>query len=244
MLALAAHVADLQQRDIQAQGDAAVARAELNRLMGAPVDRDFQVGEPAEPADVIGVNTPIEALFAEADRTRPELRRAAAAGQLADAGRASARAALIPQVAAQAAFDLSGIQFPDRASAWVIGGTVRWNLSLGGAERAEMRAAAEAGARAQAEAEDARAAIHVDVLTALRRLEAARARQAVGRAAVDQAQESQRIIRDRFDAGVADVTDVLRASSAVLDADAQRTSAIVDTMVSDAMLRRALGRHP
>jgi hypothetical protein len=36
VLALLAHVADLQQRVIQSQSDAAVARAELNRLMGSP----------------------------------------------------------------------------------------------------------------------------------------------------------------------------------------------------------------
>jgi hypothetical protein len=37
---------------------------------------------------------------------------------------------------------------------------------------------------------------------------------------------------------------VLRASSAVLDAEAQRVSAVVDTVVSAAMLNRAVGRHP
>jgi outer membrane protein TolC len=244
VLALAAHVADLRQRAIQAEGDAAVAQAELNRLMGAPIDRRYQISEPTELLDPVEVHTPLEALLAEADRTRPELRRVAAAEQMADAGRSRARAALIPQVAAQGAFDLSGTQFADRASAWVVAGSVRWNLSLGGAERAELQAATEAGVRAQAEADDARAAIHVEVVTARRRLEAALARQTVGRAAVDQAQESQRIIRNRFDAGVTGVTDVLRASSAVLDAEAQRTAAIVDALVSDAMLRRALGRHP
>jgi hypothetical protein len=38
------------------------------------------------------------------------------------------------------------------------------------------------------------------------------------------------------------VNDVLRASMAVLDADTQSTAAAVDAMVSEAMLRRALGR--
>jgi outer membrane protein TolC len=61
---------------------------------------------------------------------------------------------------------------------------------------------------------------------------------------VDQARESQRIVRDRFEAGITNITDVLRASSAVLDAEARRTSALVDAIVSAAMLRRALGRTP
>src|SRR6266540_3900040 len=38
VLALAVHVADLEQRAIQSSGDAASAEADLNRLMGAPIE--------------------------------------------------------------------------------------------------------------------------------------------------------------------------------------------------------------
>lgn len=240
VLDLAVHVADLRQRAIQAGGDAAVARAELNRLMGAPIDRDYQLVEPSV-ADA-GGELPLDVLLAEAEDARPEIRRAVAAQQLADAGRRQARAAIIPHVAAQAGFDVSGTRFNDRASSWMVGGELRWSLSLGGAERARTESAAAAAARAGAEADEARATVQVEVVSALRRLEAARARQTVGRAAVDQSRESQRIIRDRFEAGLAGVNDLLRASAAVLDADAQRTSALLDTVNSEAMLRRALGR--
>ena len=119
---------------------------------------------------------------------------------------------------------------------------MRWNLSLGGAERAQLQAATNARMRASVEAEAARAAVEVEVMTAFRRLQSANARRAAGRAAVEQARESQRIVRDRFDAGLAGVTDVLRASSAVVDAESRRISAAVDAVVSEAMLRRALGR--
>jgi outer membrane protein TolC len=244
VLALVAHVADLQQRAIHHRGEAAVSRAELNRLMGVPIDREYQVAPPADANGLVLAETSVELLLAEAERGRPELRRAASGQQLADAERQSARAALIPRVAAQAAFDISGTQFNDRASAWLIGAEVRWNLSLGGAEAARLRAATDARSRAVAQAEDARAAVQVEVVTALRRLQAANARRSAGLAAVDQARESQRITRDRFEAGLATVTDVLRASSAVVEADSQRVSAVVDAMVSEATLRRALGRSP
>jgi outer membrane protein TolC len=242
VLGLVVHVTDLQQRSIQARGDSAIARAELNRLMGTPVEREFRVIEPAIADRVVGDTPNVAALLAEADAFRPELRRAAAAEQLAAVGRRQARAAFVPQVAAQAAIDVSGTQFNDRQSSWLVGGELRWTFSTGGAELAQMKAATEAGARAGAEHEDIRAAVQVEVVSALRGLESARARQAAGRAAVDQARESQRIVRDRFDAGMASVNDVLQASTAVLDADSHRTSALVDALVSDAMLRRALGR--
>jgi outer membrane protein TolC len=69
----------------------------------------------------------------------------------------------------------------------------------------------------------------------------ARARVEVGHAAVAEARESQRMIRDRYDAGMASVNDVLRAARALLDAEALQTSAQVDLLVSRAELERAIG---
>jgi outer membrane protein TolC len=244
VLALVVHVADLEQRAIQADGDAAIARAELNRLMGRSIDAPLTAAEPAS-ASLDGSDQPnIAALLAEAEDARPEIKRAAANERTAEAAKRQARAAIIPQVAAQAAFDISGTRFTDRASSWIVGGDLRWTFSTGGAELASARAAAAAIARTRADADDVRAAIHVDVVSALRRVETARARQKAGAAAVDQARESQRIIRDRFEAGIAPVNDVLRASTAVLDADGSRVAAVVDTMVAASLLRRALGRAP
>jgi outer membrane protein TolC len=81
-------------------------------------------------------------------------------------------------------------------------------------------------------------------MTALAEQRSAAARLEAGRAAVAQARESERIVRDRFEAGLASVTDLLRAQSASIDAVAGRTAASVDAMVSAARLARALGRHP
>jgi outer membrane protein len=245
VLALVVHVADLQQRAIEADGQAATARAELNQLMGNPIDAVLDLIEPSSPP----VNEPgdrpnVTALLAEAEAARPELKRVAASEHLGEAVGRQARAALIPQLAAQAAVDVSGTSLLDRTSAWIVGGELRWTLSTGGAEVAAMKAAAARLARARAERDDRRATVHVEVVSALHRLETARARQAVGRATVDQARESQRIIRDRFDAGLAPVNDVLRASTAVIDADANRVAAVIDAMVATAMLNQALGRAP
>jgi outer membrane protein TolC len=242
VLALDAQATALRQREIDSEADAAVAKAELNRLTGSPIDRSYQVSEPLAGVDLSVM--PLSAALAEADANRPELRRAETAIKLADAERKSVRTSVIPQVAAQAAFDLSGTSFNTRAQSWIVGGELRWNFSLGGADLARSRAASHAQVRAAADAEDVRARVRVEVVTAFRRLEAARARQAVGRAAVNQARERQRIIRDRFDAGMAGVTDVLQASSALTEAEAQRVAAVVDAINSDALLRRAIGRHP
>jgi outer membrane protein len=244
VLALIVQQADLQQRVIQAGGDRAIARAELNRLMGDPLSTAI---EPVEPGLAIADEfdrSDLDRLLAESVGRRPEVARAAAATRAAEAARHEARAALAPQLVAQAAVEASGTRLADRASSWIVGGELRWTFSSGGGQRAAIRAAAGSLARAQAEAEDARTAAQVEVISALARFDAARAREAAGRAAVDQARESQRIVRDRVDAGMASVNDVLGAATAVLDANRNRTAALVDAIVARAMLRRALGRTP
>ncbi|MCC7177104.1 MAG: TolC family protein [Acidobacteria bacterium] len=241
VLSLQVHLAAMQQQAIEAGGHAAVARAELNRLRGAAVDAAFTVQEPALAAPV---TRDWSALAAEAIANRPELKRGEGGVALAESGRRQAKSAWWPQVAAQAAYQYDGLSFSDRASSWVVGGEARWSFSTGMGERAAMRAAAAAEERARASRDEARAAVQVEVLSAVRQLESAEARERVARATVAQAMESQRIIRDRYEAGMAGVQDVLSASAAVLSAETSRTAAVVDRIVAQAALDRALGRRP
>jgi outer membrane protein TolC len=109
-----------------------------------------------------------------------------------------------------------------------------------------VRQASFAVQRTEAEHARAEATVRLEVLTALEQLGAARARQDIGRAAVMQARESQRMIRDRYEAGIAPANDAIRAATAVLDAEAQRINALVDLLVAEAALERATGQevHP
>jgi outer membrane protein len=242
VLSLVVHLGDVRQRAIQAAGNAAVSAAELNRLLGAPITRDIAAEEP--PASSDNALADIAALLGQAERSRPELKRAEAAVAVADAEARQGRAAWWPQVIAQGVYQFDGTRFGDRASAWLVGGELRWTWSTGGVQLAATRAAAYAKTRAEAERDEARATVHVDVVSAVRALEAALASERVARSGVEQARESERIIRNRFDAGVASVTDVLRASTASLDAEARRSAAAVNRLQARAALDRALGRTP
>ena len=92
-------------------------------------------------------------------------------------------------------------------------------------------------------ARKAETAARLDVHVAVARLDAARASEAVGRAAVEQARESRRIIRDRYEAGLTDVASLLRAAEAVVQAETQQTAAQVAVLTETAALERALGRR-
>jgi outer membrane protein TolC len=241
VLSLRVHLAQMQEREIRAASGVTVATARLNRLVGAPLGRELTLEEPAPvPMPVPSREETEQAVLSG----RPALKRAALQLSLADTARRTARSAFLPQVYLQGVYEANGHTFTERASSWMFGGQLRWNLFAGGGDAAHLRAATEAAARATAERESAEAALRLEAWTARADLEAAGAREAVGRAAVLQARESQRIIRDRYEAGLAGVNDVLRAATALVDAESQRISSIVDVMVARAALERSLGRGP
>ena len=241
VLSLTVHLAQMQEREIQASSAAAIAAAQLNRLMGAPLDRALVLVEP------VPVQAPIpsrEEAEQAAVRDRPAVKRAAFQLSLAETARKSARAAFLPQVSFQGLYEINGHTFTDRASSWMVAGQLRWSLFAGGGDLARLRAATEAASRAGAERESLETGLRLEAWTTRAQLEAAVAREAVGRSAVLQARESQRIIRDRYEAGLAGVNDVLRAANALLDAETLRISTIVDLMVARAALDRATGQLP
>ncbi len=55
--------------------------------------------------------------------------------------------------------------------------------------------------------------------------------------------EQQRIIRDRYEAGLTDVASLLRAAEAVAQTETQQTSAQVAVLTETAALERSLGRR-
>jgi outer membrane protein TolC len=238
VLSMRVHLANVRARAITAGSDARIARAELNRLMGVPLQRHFSVIEP-----VIDPDETLEAaaLLARAIAQHPEIGQARLRVDLARASRSGARSAWLPQVAGQAAYEWNDGSRGSPASAWVAGATIRMNLFAGGARLARGREAAHAVERAEAERDRLEAAVQLDVLTALEQLNAAKARRAVDANVVAHANESERIIRDRFSAGMAAAADVIRAATAKLDAEAQRVTAVVDVIVAQAALRRAIG---
>jgi outer membrane protein TolC len=238
VLSMRAHLSEMQARAIDAAAEERIARADLNRLMNRPLDASMVLdqvvfaspatGESVASAQPVGVR-------------RAEIEQAALRVDLADAARVRARNGFLPEVAVQGGYEWNDGARGGPAPAWVAGAAVRINLFSGGAAMARMREAAHAAERARSEQERVAASVRMEVLTAVEQLRAARAREAVGRASIMQARESQRIIRDRFEVGLVLAGDVIRAAMAVLDAEARRVRAVVDVIVGEAALRRAVG---
>jgi outer membrane protein TolC len=240
VLQLDVYVSRTAEQQIRAASDERIARAELNQLMGEPLGALF-VLDRFPGASVIEA-TDLPALEAEALENRPDVKLAALREELAGATHSAARAAFLPQVALQGGWEFNGGEWSTRASSWVVGAVARINVFRGLADKARLAEATERTTRLALESEKAKTGARLEVHTAVARLEAARASEAVGRAAVAQARESQRIVRDRYEAGLADVASLMRAAEFLIQAEAQQTAAQVAVLTETAALARTLGR--
>ena len=209
--------------------------------MGEPLGEAFAL-DRSPTASAIDA-TDLASLEAEALENRPDVKLAALQEQLAGATQTAARAAFLPQVAAQGGWEFNGGAWNARASSWVVGAVARINVFRGFADKARLAEAREQATRRALERKKAETAARLDVHIAIARLDAARASEAVGRAAVEQARESRRIIRDRYEAGLTDVASLLRAAEAVVQAETQQTAAQVAVLTETAALERTLGRR-
>jgi outer membrane protein TolC len=241
VLSLEVHAAAMREREIQTTAEVGVARARLNELIGAPLDAVFVLDRSPAAAPLEPLQT-LATLETQALEARPDVRLMHVARQSAGVAVSRAQAAFLPQVAFRGGWEWNGGDFDTRASGWLVGAEVRLNLFRGLADRARLEQARAASERQEAERTRVENAARLDVRAAVARLEAAGARRTVARAIVSQARESQRITRDRYEQGLADVTTLLQSAQAVLDAEAQEIAAGVDLLVYRAALDRALGR--
>ena len=238
VLAFEVRLADVRQRHIASGGDLDVARISLAEALGLPLDQTVGLVKPT------AVAAPLEpaALAREGLNARSERRQAELRLRVADNDRHLARAAFLPRVGVEGSWEFNGSTWTEQRSGWLVGATVTLNVFNGFADRARVAEARQAQSRAAAEREQIERRIEVEIRGAVARVTAARARETAGRAALSQARESQRIIRDRYDVGLATATDLLRAAEAVLDAEARATAAEMDAILETVALNRAVGR--
>jgi outer membrane protein TolC len=235
------YVSRTREQQIRTASDERIARARLNEVMGEPLGEVFALDRSQAAVAIDATNLGL--LEAEAIKNRPDVTLAVLQERLAVAGQTAARAAFLPHVSAQGGWEFNGGTWNSRQSSWVVGAVARVNLFHGFADKARLVEARERTARRAFEREKTVIAARLDVHIAVTKLDAARASEAVGRAAVEQARESRRIIRDRYEAGLTDVASLLRATDAMVQAETQQITARVAVLTETAALERALGRR-
>ena len=230
---------------LEAANQRAIAEADLARLTG----RDsVRVVAPAPRGVEPSATPPVATLVAEALRTRAERQaleqRAASAGARADAVAAGAR----PQVGVVGGYDYARPNprtFPrsrEGRASWDAGVNVSWTLWDGGRRAAEQGEATATAAALRTRVAEFDRQVTFDVRARALELESSRQAVIAATDGIRAAAEAERVVGERYRAGVLTSTEVLDALVARLQAELDRTRAIAAVRLAEARLERAVGR--
>ena len=239
-LSIRVHLASVREQQIRREADVDVARAALNDAIGLALDTPHTL-----TTQLVPLNFPEGSLQDQeksAIAQRPEARQAKLMTNLAETQVASARSNLLPQVTLHAVYEADRQRFATRGGDnWLVSVGLRWNLFNGFSDKARIEESKFALERSSAEEARAGSAIRLQVHRAYADLHAATQRIEVAKASVAEAEESLRITQNRYEAGISNVTDLLRTETAVLEARTRHLAAIRDQRIAAAMLELAAG---
>jgi outer membrane protein TolC len=240
VLSIRVHQAAMREQQIRRKADLEVASASLNEALGLPLSEPHDLTTPLTPASAD--ERSLEAYEKESVASRPELRETRLASSLVETQAAEARGALLPEVVAHAGFEADRRRFVNQGGAnWLASISLRWNLFNGGADKARIQEEDYGLRRAHAVENQVSAQARLEVRRAFADFGAANRRIEVAEAAVSMAEESLRITKNRFEAGLANVTDLLRTETALLEARNRRLAAVYDQRMAAVNLEAAAG---
>jgi outer membrane protein len=229
---------------IEAVNRKAIAEADLARLTGRDaVTIVMPSTVPASPVTPAAADLVARALKARPERQALEQRVLSAEERAAAAG-GSAR----PQIALGGGYDYARPNariFPrsgDWKPSWDASINVAWTLWDGGRRGAEQGEAKANAAALRTRVEDFDREVTYEVRARALELDSSRQGIATADDGIRAAVEAERVVTERYRAGVATSTEVLDAQVARLQAELDRARAIANARLAEARLERALGR--
>lgn len=235
---------------IQAKNAAAVAEADLCRLVGVDLETPIVTSSPlmaSQPSVAPLTSMPMKALAEQARGSRSERDALTIRADSARETGAASAAALKPQIGVAAGFEESrpNARIVPRVnewrSSWEAGVSVSWQLFDGGKSKADRAAATAQAVALERRRDDFDAMLGVELRQRRLDVESGRAALEASAEAVAASTEARRVVEERFKAGVATSTDVLDAQTSLLEAELERTRLAATLRLNEARLLRAAG---
>lgn len=240
LLSVNVHRAAQLEELVRARNQLKLAYSRLNFEMGLALDRPFNL-KPVEHSAAPELPD-LAACQSAALEKRPEYQQALLGRQQGDLAAKSARSEFLPVLSAMASWETDDDEFGANGNNWVAGINLHFNLFNGRADKARLAASQLEAKRSSALAEQQAAAIRLQVQQAWLDLDTALRQTEVTQQAVSQAEESLRIIKNRYESGLATVTDLLRAETMLTSTRANNLRAQLEQRTSAANLELQSGR--
>lgn len=232
--------AERKQQAIRARNDLAMARAELATVLGVSPDTLFTLADAVEPG------TESRAAMADFERRaleqRPDLLRIRSEQAAQGKAVAMAKAAFGPRLNTFASWQTDSRSLGwNGGNNWSAGVELQLDLFSGGGKLAQLSRERAAAEQVQALRQSAEDNVRLEVRRAYYDADSAAQELEVARAASAQAEESLRIQKNRYDEGLATVTELLRVEEAVHRAKNNYWNAVYRSLTSEAALELAGG---
>jgi outer membrane protein TolC len=241
--ALAARVrlSRLKEEAIAAANQLRLSRAALNEAMGLPLERPHRIdGRMELPSSSYDR---LEGLEELARQHRPDYRQAALEEQRLEKEVAKLKGALLPSMHLMGNYEINNYRFASTGQdSWSVGLLLNLNLFNGGGDRARIVEAQENQRRASALKERLGNVIGLEVHDAFLAHRTARERVVVARETVRHAEESLRIVTERYEAGLTTIVELLDSETALTATRTDLIRTLYDATVSQARLELSLGR--
>jgi outer membrane protein TolC len=237
-------LANSQQALTQANAEQKIAQRELVQVLALGQQVNVTIADEIKPVQPWELS--LEETIVLAYRNRAELEQQLIQREINEAQRTVALAAVRPQVSLFANYNLLEQLDDDQglADGYSIGARVQWRFFDGGAARAQRRGEEIDIELAEVAFEEQRNTIRLEVETAYENSIANQQNIRTASAAVQLAEESLRLARLRFQAGVGTQTDVIDAQTELTRARGNLLTAIVTYNRSIAALQRAVSNVP
>ena len=232
------NVAARKEELIAAQGDLELGWAELRETMGAPELKAVEL-KPLEPH--VFVQLALDEEIATATKTRPDLMALAQTQSAQASAVGAARSQFGPMVSAYGNWeDDRGSLGSSGGNNWVAGVQISVDI-LPASKRAQLAQESAAKQRIDAQLSTSQQHMRLEVSRAHILLQAAALTLDTARAAMDQSAESLRILKNRYGAGLATITDLLRAEDAERQSQSMYWKAVYGNAMAYAELLYATG---
>ena len=232
------NLAVCRQGLIAAEGDRELAWASLREAMGAPEMKESALA-PIEGRNF--TQGDLEQEVAAALKNRKDLNAIGQADQAQNTAVSAAKLSYGPHVNAYGNWENDAASIGGaNGSNWVAGVQVGIDLLPLG-KRAQLAHEKATKARIDAQLESYRQRVRVEVSQAHIQRETARQSMETARVATDQAGKSLRIVKNRYEAGLATITDLLRAEDAERQSQTNYWRAVYGNTMTYAQLLFATG---
>ena len=232
-------LANAKQSLIQAENAYQISEANLNRIVGLPMDTTLKLDNIL---DYVPYENDMAYCLDYAAKNRPELEQARQGVEAAKGALMVARSGHMPQVAATASQAWSDSNWPgDENGNWGVGVSVNFNVFDSGVTLSKIHGAQADLAKAEETYRDTVDAVNLDVRSNYLGLREAEKRIHTTQTAVEQAEEDYRIAKLRYMNGVGTNTDVLDAQVALTDAKTNYLQALYDYKTCMTDLETAIG---